>query len=606
MRPVARKTAWLVVALLAAGPGPLFAQDRADPDDDPQFQRRIQEAGRQLRRGSPDRARRVFEDLLAERPGSRDAFAGVVAARIAAFDLDGLDEIVEARIAERGDDPELRLLLGDIHAAAGRRTEAMAVWRGALDLFESRDEAYRRIAGRMEERRMIEEAILFLREGRAEGGERFRFSEDLCRLLVFTGEMDGSAREWVRAAAAGSRKNAEAVRRLFELREGGEIDSFPYDEMKAILDSLPARHGVREILAECYLEEGRCGDARTEYEELERSQPRCGTYLMPFAHRAADRGCFGEAARAASDLARGCDRPSVRLDASFLLGRVQREDGDPDGAIATYGAIMGETKNVRETNRARFELASVLVDDLGDGARAIPVLEELLGAERYDRLEDARFLLARARLITGDFEGARREYETIHDAAGDDGTRERAIYGVGRSLFFAGRMDDALAEYRRVVDQYPTGFFLNDAIDQSIFISEHRDAGDGALREFADCLLRVERKDYEGARKKLESLLETLAVAKLRDELVWELGRIAEEEGRYRQAVDIYERLVAEFPEERLAHSASVRVADLYCTRLGDVPRGLARYERFLVDYPASILGDEARRMKREAASEGS
>ncbi|MFH1277941.1 MAG: tetratricopeptide repeat protein [Candidatus Eisenbacteria bacterium] len=607
MNRIAHKTGWILIVLLAfggvlGGPAPSRAQDGPGPD--PRFQRRLEEASRHLRRGGAERARRIFEELLSERPEDRDAFAGLIAARIETFDLEGLGEMVETRIAEKGIDPELSLLLGDVHAAAGRRPEAMAVWRASVDLFDSREEAYRLIARRMEDRRMVDEAILFLREGRRESGDRFQFSEDLCRLLGFAGKMDESAREWVRAAAAGTRKNAEAARRLQELRNDGEIDAYPYDEMRAILDSLPSRHGVREILAECYLEDGRCDAARGEYEELERSQPRCGTYLMPFAKRAAELGCFGEAAKAASDLARRCDRPSVRLDAAFLLARVQREEGNPDGAIATYDGILKDTKNVRETNRARFELASVLVDEMGEGERAIPVLEELLRADKYDGLTDARFLLARGRLITGDFEGARTEYQSIHDTAEDDDTRERAIFAVGRSLFFAGDMDGALAEYRRVVDQYPAGFYLNDAIDQSIFISGHRDAGDGALREYADCLLRIDRKDFDGGRKKVESLLETLTVSHLRDELTWQLGRIAEEEGLYRQAVEVYERLVAEFPGERLAHVASVRVADLYCTRLGDIPRGLARYDKFLVDHPTSILADEARRKKREAQSE--
>ncbi|MFH1679941.1 MAG: tetratricopeptide repeat protein, partial [Candidatus Eisenbacteria bacterium] len=207
----------------------------------------------------------------------------------------------------------------------------------------------------------------------------------------------------------------------------------------------------------------------------------------------------------------------------------------------------------------------------------------------------------RARLLAGDVEGAVKTYDDLRNRAPDDATRERAIFETGRARFFSGRMDDALAEYRRVIDQYPTGRYLNDALAQSIFISENRDAGDAALTEYAACLLLIERREYAEARARLSAMYETLVVAAIRDDLAWQLAELEEREGRLRQAIERFERIEEEFPGGRLAPSAAVRVADLHSTKLGNLEEGIARYEKFLIEYTESILVEEVRRKKLDA-----
>jgi len=565
------------------------------------YQQKLLEGERHLRRGNPDRARRVFEELLEERPESREAFSGWVRARVEAHDLEGLEGALRSRIPEEGGDSELRLLLGDVYAARGEEDSAAAIWRSTLPLFEDLESGYAQVGRRMEERRMIARATELFLEGRVSMGGAFRFAEHLGRLYELAGDGEKAADEWVRAAAAGTVKSAEVLRRIHELRQDGLIDRYPTEEAAAVLDSLPSLQEVRAILAEFHLYDGRCGAALHEYGELERSDPRCGGWLLPFAKAAYERRCFSEAAQALLDVVDRCDRPSVVIEARFLLAQVYRGAGQPKSAADVYERIAGETRNPSDRSRAELGRAEILLDDIGDAEGAIPILRRLADTESApEKAREIRFILARAYLVAGRLEEASQEHEAIYASADDDAVRERAIFGKATVLFYSGDPDGALAEYRRIVDQFPHGRYLNDALSQSIFISENRDAGDGPLQEFAQILLLLERKAYDKGRAKIEELLDALVVAEIRDDLVWQLGRIEEEEGRYRKAIEVFEGLARDFPESRLAERARIHIGDIYSFRLGDIPSGIEQYNAFLVNYPQSVFSEEVKRKKRE------
>jgi tetratricopeptide (TPR) repeat protein len=599
-RPRPGRRVWVLLALLVLA-APVIAADRPT-NEDARFQRKLDEADRDLHSGNQERALRTFEELLARRPESREAFVGVVRARLELHKLDGLAETISEKIAASPADPELMLLLGDVKAASGAREDALVSWRAAIPLFERPEEAYREAARRAEEARMFPEAIRILQDGREALANRYLFADALSQLHALTGDGEAAAKEWVRAAAAGSRKNEEALRQIRALRESGEIAAYPLEAIRAVLDSLPSAAGVREILADLYTDEGRCTEALHEFVVLDKTVPSCGRFLLPFAKEALAKGCTDDAAKAVREVIGRCEEASTRTDASFLLARIQRTAGRTEEAAETYRAIVQGTKNPKEKEAAELELANLLVNEEGDPSAAIPILEETIRKGALgDREPDIRFRLAHARLLAGDPAGALHAYDELQSASSNDVVRERALFEKGSALFFAGRLDESLAALRRVIDQYPSGRYLNDALDRSIFISENRDAGDAALAEYAASLLLIERKEFPEARRRLEAMLNTLVVAKIRDDLIWQLAMIDEGEGRYRPAIERLETLIEEFPGGRLSQSAEIRIADLYSTKLGDLPEGIARYEKFLVDHPGSVLVEEARRKLREA-----
>lgn len=591
----------MVLALAVSG---LQAQSHAQrPTEEEQlFQRRYDEAGRHLRRGNASQARRIYEDLLARKPDDRAVFIGYVTARISLFELDGLIDSVQSRIEKDPTDIEYILLLGDAQAAGGETERARSTWRSAIPLFEKPGEAYRRIAERMGRQRMVIEAIDFLLEGRRVTGSSNRFSRELVSFYELIGEGEKVADECVRAVMEGTMKEGELLRRLKELRADGSIRSYPYEELHGVLDSLPAILGIREALAGFYLDDGKCEEALREYEELDRSSPGCGNMLLPFARAAYGKNCFDPAGKALESVLKRCDRASIRIEAQFLLANVHRSGGSGDAAADVFRTLIRTTRNPGDLARARHDLAMVYLEDLGRANDAITVLGELLAMKDLSQYHtEARFALGRAHIVAGEYDKAAEVFTRIEEEAKDDDVRERAIYGQGQSRYYKGGIDDALADYRRIIDQYPTGRYLNDALEQSIFLTDHRDVGDAPLKVYTDCLLRIERHEYREARGTITEMIEALILSNLRNDFMWQLASIEEEEGNFPEAITQLDLMIDDYPMERLSREAEVKAADLLCNRLHDLPAGIARYEAFLVEHPESILADEVLRKKREA-----
>ncbi len=592
-------TIFLILISFSA-PSDLHAQDRLSPEQ--RFERRLQEASRNLRRGNAQQARRVFEELLEQKPLHRLAFIGYVQARIEMFDIDGLAGQVRERLAGDTTDKDYILLLGDVHAAGGNPDRAIVTWRTLLTVEEDQVDAYRSIADRMGKQRMITQAIEFLNEGREVLLNPVLFAKELADFYDLVGEGDRVAEESVNAVIQGTMREGELLRRVQNLKNEDVIDEYPYEQIQTVLDSIPTLRGLREVLAGFYLDDRECDLALEEYKELDTESNGCGNHLLPFARSAFGKGCNEAAAAGLQVILDRCDRPSIRIETQFLLGQVHRKRGDGGAAAKTYKELIGNTQNPGDRRRARYELATTLLDDMGEPEEAILHFRQLLTEKDAGQWgKDARFQLARAYMVAGRLADAAAEYEKIEQEAPDDGMRERAIYGKGQAHYFAGDFDAALEDYRLIIDSYAQGRYINDALEQSIFISEHRDAGDGPLQEFGAALLLIKRHEFPAARAKLNELLEILVISKLRDEFIWEITRIDEAEGRFGQAISGLERVLQEFPEERLAAASRMRIGDLYCERLHDLTTGIEQYETFLIDYPNSILSDEVRRKKREA-----
>ncbi len=589
------------VLLLFAGflADSLYAQQPADEAS--LYQRRLDEAGRYLRRGSVGQARRIYEELLAQKPDDRTLFIGYVTARISLFELDGLSDAIREKLESNPTDTDYILLLGDALAAGGDTERADRTWRTVIPLFEKKGEAYRQIAARMEKQMMVLEAIELLHEGRAATGSPNIFARELVYLYDLTGNGEQQADECMMAVMEGTIKDGELLRRLKELRASEVIQHYPYAQLHAVLDSFPGMSGIREALAGFYLDDGKCRLALREYDILDRTLQGCGQLLLPFARAAYGKKCYPAAGEALENILERCDSPSIQIEAQFLLASIYRSSGNAEEAAALYHSLLRGTRNPGDIARARHDLAKVLLEDLGKPDEAMVVLGELLALKEANKYAtEARFDLAWAHIIAGDFEGADAMYDRIESEATDNDTRERAIFGQGQADYYQGNFDDALEDYRRIIDQYPTGRYLNNVLEQSIFLSEHRDVGDAPLKVYTDCLLMIERREYRQVRTTIAEMIEALILSNLRNDFMWQLALIEEDEGNYGEAIAGLDLMIDEYPMDHLSMLAAVKAADIFCDQLHDLPAGIARYETFLVEHPGSILVNEVLRKKIE------
>ena len=80
------------------------------------------------------------------------------------------------------------------------------------------------------------------------------------------------------------------------------------------------------------------------------------------------------------------------------------------------------------------------------------------------------------------------------------------------------------------------------------------------------------------------------------DEVLMQKARIRMKQGRYTEADSLLQRIVDHYASDILADDALIMLAELNEQQLGNTDRARECYEKLLLDYPASLYADRARK----------
>ena len=81
-------------------------------------------------------------------------------------------------------------------------------------------------------------------------------------------------------------------------------------------------------------------------------------------------------------------------------------------------------------------------------------------------------------------------------------------------------------------------------------------------------------------------------------------ARIRIRQQRYAEADSLLQQLVDFYPDDLLADDALLLLAQLNEEQLGNLSRARACYEKLILDYPASLYADQARKRYRALPDE--
>jgi len=190
----------------------------------------------------------------------------------------------------------------------------------------------------------------------------------------------------------------------------------------------------------------------------------------------------------------------------------------------------------------------------------------------------ARYGLAEAQRTLKRYGQAGELYEEFAAAWPDSRRGQRAMLLAGDCALFAGRADESVTRYRRLLERYPDSVYRDDALYRL-----------GTALERAGKL--------EAARRPLWMLVDDESASDYRGRALARLGRIEQSAGQDSLAVVVLERLVKEDPERAEKEDAWITLATLELRR--DRPSEALGWSRSLPDG----TGDRARAVALEVES---
>ncbi len=216
----------------------------------------------------------------------------------------------------------------------------------------------------------------------------------------------------------------------------------------------------------------------------------------------------------------------------------------------------------------------------GDVARAADRLLQLLG-DALDAPEEDRVrrLLATVYLEAGNAEDALVQYRILADNALDDRRRGEFLSLLAATLAALGRVNEAILEYDELAGRLP-----------------ETEAGRLALLEAGEILVGVER--YREARERFRTYQSRYPRGEEIDRALYWAGATSYELEEPGRALLWWEPLVNEFPRSSFTPETLFLAAGIYVDR-GQRRQALELYDRLTAAYPDSRRAREAERLRR-------
>ena len=493
------------------------------------------------------------------------------------------------------------LLLGDAQQQLGQSEEAVRTWRKLLEMRPDDPMLYQQVSDRCQAAGLRAEAIDVLVKGHEVLGNDGLFIWELASLYLDAGRYDRAVPLYLKSLAASPNRLPVVEHNLGPLcqADNGALLRALLDEDVEAADPLPKAR----LVSTCALFAGQPERGLAALEELaDRSE--IADMLFQYAAQWEARG-FAEVAVLAygSFAARRADSPYVFR---ALLKRAEISAKGPNAALALahYAELAERFPDRPEAMQALVGVARLQLREGADAEVVSAGLRPVLKAPvRGPWTIDALGLMAESALRAGRLE----EAGTYIEQLGKQG--QVAIYEAAlrraELAYFRGDCAAVIAGLGELTAEDVDHPLANDALDLLLVCEEYQ--SEALLPSFVKAQLLERQRQPKEALPHWRAVFEG-ASPRLREWALLQGGQWAEAE-RPQLALELYERLVREFPQGRHWVEAQLARAELYI-RAAQVHEALRICEAALLTSPEGARAPELRlrirRLRKTIASESS
>ncbi|MFO7790571.1 MAG: tetratricopeptide repeat protein [Bacteroidota bacterium] len=180
-----------------------------------------------------------------------------------------------------------------------------------------------------------------------------------------------------------------------------------------------------------------------------------------------------------------------------------------------------------------------------------------------------------------------------------------AKFKKAKMAYYTGQFEWAAAQLD-VLKASTSKLIANDAMELSLFIKENtaEDTLNKAMSMFARADLMEFKHNYNTALTILDSINKQFPSNDLVDDVLFRKARIKKKQGRYTEAVDLFNQVVADHGWGVLADNALIAMARVQHHKLNDEEAAMESYSQLLMNFKGSIFTSEARESLRELRGE--
>ncbi len=609
-----RRGLLLLILMILAGAGQVLAQEGQSPFEGkkvvgfgPSEGEKLQLARRLISSQRYQEAADILETLYQNSPDN-DQIQNLLRACYDQSKQYSKAEILARRMLEsHPGDSNLRLYLAELLVRMTRVPEALAEYDTASAAFDR--------AGKIEAigylRNLVHSlvncdldsvALARIDQARTRLGDPVLFAAERGSIYEKHQQYPEAVREYLRPLLIDSSLGApQAESRLLALLDFEGSSSQAEQILKAAADST-SNIGIMGILSDHYMKTGDYSQAFAYCLRQDSLEGRSGLPLASFARSCQERHLWDQVVRVTDIILQQHPEAAFSADASLQKARALAELQRPQEAAEVYRGLADQSQNAQVRGNAIYGLGVLSSEYLHDYASALIYFDSVV--QYYPRGQQyfmSRKSIPVCHLRLGHILEARASLAELSKGRLPDDLREEIAYMSGLVEFFDKKYDTAEIIFRKLMVDYPKGFFVNDALNLVLAIGDAKDARP-TLDEYSSSCFATFRGALDSARICLLALADGQPPV-MGDLALYDLTKLELNRADSAAAIVFIDRLDKEYPDSYYRPLGIKLKADVLARSGHDLKQAADLYRILLEKYSEYPFVREVRGKLRDLDS---
>lgn len=529
------------------------------------------------------------------------------------------EKLIEKRMKRQGRDLTLYVDLGNLHLKRGERKKAEKQYAAAVDKLGRDSKQAIDLALAFENSGRTDYAIATFLRSRQNLGNELLYVMELATLYGKSGQYDKMTAEYFNLLdrAPGNIGAVQiALQRALNETSSTELADGLRRTLVSRIREHPDNRSYLDMMIWFSLQQKDFDFALTQAKAVDARFPdQGGQQVMRVARIAANNEAYDVASAAYKHLiAKGKDNPYyfdsrvgdlevrfARINTNFATSAKEQAalEAEYESAIAelgkmqqtvplmrNYAHLLAYGNNASNNDTARLQKAADLLYDIIEMPRVAATTVSEVKLDLGDLL-----------LFSGEVWDASLLYSQVEKANRNDVVGAMAKFKNAKLSYYNNDFQWAKTQLD-VLRASTSKLIANDAMQLSLLISDNmeEDSTYETLGYYAAADLMLYRGQLDSAWSLLNDIEIRNLSHSLLDEVLMQKARIRMKQARYAEADSLLQRIVDHYSDDILADDALFMLAELNEQQLGNKVRARECYEKLILDHPASLYTDRARK----------
>jgi tetratricopeptide (TPR) repeat protein len=323
-----------------------------------------------------------------------------------------------------------------------------------------------------------------------------------------------------------------------------------------------------------------------------------GSSLIYFMRQCHDRKLYTQVVRLGDYVLAHYGNGPAYIDASLSYADALAHLGKNAEAIARYDQLIATSERPQDKGEALLQIGMVYFDYLKDYTKALVYFDSVLNHYQmgYSWI-GAKRMRPYCFIRMGKRAEARAALTEMKVQPAMDELNEEVTYQLAMLNFYDQVYDSASAGLRKMIVDYPRGFYVNDAIQVLAAMDDTKEKPE-LLPDFATALAYEDEEKYDSCRIWLDRV-SRVEGSPLADDALFRLSQVCMKLNDSTGALESIDRLTDGFPDSYFIPFGLKQKADVLCSRPDRIAEGKELYKRILERYPNYPLASEVRKRLR-------